>query len=67
MNIGKNIKKYRENKGLTQTELAEQLGISQPLIARYENDTKMPTALTIAALANVLNCTTDQIYGREQV
>ncbi len=64
MNIGKNIKKYRERKGLTQIELAEQLGISQPLIARYENDTKLPTSLMVIALADALNCTTDQIYGR---
>lgn len=36
MDFGKKLKKLREDSGLTQTELAEKLGVSLKTISRYE-------------------------------
>ena len=37
--IGKNIKKYRKEKGFTQRKLAEKLLLSESFIAKLESDT----------------------------
>lgn len=36
-NIGKNIKELRKNKGLTQADLAEILGVNKSAVQRYES------------------------------
>ena len=38
MEIGKKIKTMRKQKGLTQKELAQKLGVSQQMINQYENN-----------------------------
>lgn len=37
--VGKNIKKYRKQKGITQKELAEQCSYSENFIGNLENNT----------------------------
>ena len=59
--IGKNIKKYRKKKGLTQRELSKQLGVTQPTITQYENGVRKPDIVTLKKLAAILGCTTDQL------
>lgn len=61
MTIGENIKRMREDKGLSQKELAEGAGVSRPGIAQYERNTKIPNLLTSKALAKVLGCTVDEL------
>ena len=34
--LGENIRSLREHKGMTQKELAKELGISRPLLVNYE-------------------------------
>lgn len=43
MNIGKKLKKLRNNHHLTQKEVAKELGITQQLLGMYENNKRMPT------------------------
>lgn len=61
MSIGKNVKKYREEKGLNQTELAERVHVSQAMIARIEMDTKPPSVAILKNIADVLGCTMDNL------
>lgn len=44
----------RERRGLTQQELSEISGLSQPMLARYENG-QIPTVPTLQRLAAALN------------
>lgn len=53
---GANIKKFRKQSGLSQAQLADVLGVSQPYIAQIERGTKpvpLPLAKEIASVLNV--------------
>ncbi len=63
MNIGKNVTKYREAKGLNQQELADRVHVTQATIARLEKDTKIPSFEIMAQIANVLECSLDDLQG----
>lgn len=64
MNIGKNVAKYREAKGLNQQELADLVHVSQATIARLEKDTKIPSFEVITQIADELECTLDDLRGQ---
>lgn len=61
MNIGGKIKKYREERGLTQEELAECAGVSQAMIHYYEKGLKMPNVVALVAIAKRLNVKVDEL------
>ena len=42
MTIGERIKKARKNKGWSQSELGQVLGVSQQMIAQFENSKRRP-------------------------
>jgi len=53
--LGKNIKMYRKEKGLTQDWLAQEIGgIYQNVISRYETGVRFPHARALIELASVL-------------
>lgn len=54
MSVGKKIKKIRENKGLTQSELANKCGILYQTIGKYERDVLNPKIETIKKIAKAL-------------
>ena len=54
--IGKNIKKYRKLKGITQRELAERLLLSESFIAKLESVTYQSISVdTLKQIADVLD------------
>lgn len=53
--IGNKVKEYRENKNLTQSELAEKSGLRQPQISRLEAGVHSPSFKTLQKLANALD------------
>lgn len=61
MVIGINIKKYRKELGLTQTELAEKIGAMQQHVYRWEHNIIIPSLETIKKLAQVLQVSTDNL------
>lgn len=61
--IGTRIAQFRKDKGLTQKELAEGLGVSQPVVSDYENDVIRLPADVVVAIAKLLSVTTDEILG----
>ncbi|MDP4152862.1 MAG: helix-turn-helix transcriptional regulator [Bacillota bacterium] len=56
MSFSKNLKKFRENCGLTQEELAEKLNVSRPLITRFELGIKKPSLDLLEQIAGALDC-----------
>lgn len=61
MAIGENIKKARENKGLTREQAAELCGISPSTWTKYERGEAQPTASPIRTMAKGLQVSTDEL------
>lgn len=58
------LKKRREELGLSQTDLAGKVYLSQQLISAYELGVRTPGMETLSALADALDCSTDYLLGR---
>jgi transcriptional regulator with XRE-family HTH domain len=52
--VGRNVKRLREAKGLTQEQFAEASGFSQQYISSLENGRRNPTIITIYELSVAL-------------
>jgi transcriptional regulator with XRE-family HTH domain len=52
--VGRNVKRLREKKGLTQEQLAEISGFSQQYISSLEQGRRNPTVITLYELAFAL-------------
>lgn len=61
----KRLSDERKNAKLTQTEMAERLGIKQPSYIRYENGTSEPSLETLAKIADILEVSVDFLLGRQ--
>lgn len=61
--IGPFLLQYRTRNGMTQTELAKKLSISQNAVSQYESGARMPTVKRLAAIATALGCTVDEIMA----
>lgn len=55
------IKAWREHLGMTQAELAEKSGMSQPALARLEKSDANPRTATLKKLAKALKITPEQL------
>ena len=64
MEIGKMILKKRQAAGMTQEQLAAQVPSSRTIIAQYELGLKTPSVSIVARLADVFDCTVDELIGR---
>ena len=62
MNI--RIEKFRKEKGLTQGALAMQLGVKQGAVAMWETGKALPRADKLPKLAEILDCTVDELLKR---
>ena len=63
INIGDKIKRYRLRLGLTQEELAEQLGISSSFMGHLERGSRIASLETLVALCNTLKTSPQYLLG----
>ncbi len=63
--IGKQIKKYRITKGLTQEALGNLIGVTTQAVSKWERG-GTPDANLLPYLADALNVSIDALYGREE-
>ncbi len=63
--LGKRIAQIRKAQNLTQTQLAEQLGIAQQTMAHYEGGTLRISVATLLAAAEALNVSVDDFLYEE--
>lgn len=59
------IKKARLNIGLTQSEVAEKLGVAQAQYARWENGGRNPKDETVEKLAEIFGTSFEILKGRD--
>ncbi len=63
MTIGNNIKRLRINKGVTQEQLGEALGVSSQAVSKWENESALPDILTLPRLAEYFGISIDELMG----
>ena len=61
--FGKRLLKLRKGQGLTQVELGKIVGVSDRVIAYYENESSQPPGPIIVDLAQALKVTVDELLG----
>ena len=66
MEMVKNLKYLRNQKGISQQKLAIEIGISQQSINKYENHNIEPDINTLIALADYFETTVDYLIGRTE-
>ena len=59
--IGKNIKKYRTEKGIKQETLAEMANLTPNYIGMLERNDKTPSLTAMINIANALDITSDML------
>lgn len=65
--VGKQIARLRGDKGLTQTELGERVGVSFQAVSKWERGETLPDVSVLPDLADVLETTIDTLLrGAEQ-
>lgn len=60
--FGKNIAKFRELAGLSQSELGQRLNVSAQAVSRWEHG-GMPDAALVPKIAEALSCTPNDLYA----
>ena len=67
MSFAKRLKELREERGLTQAEFAERVGIGTSTITRYELGDREPPLPTAVKIADFFNVTLDYLSGKSDV
>lgn len=63
--LSNRLKELRKEKGYTQKELANLLGIAQTTIANYEQGTRIPDTEKLNKIADLFDVTLDYLLGRD--
>ena len=61
--IGENIRKYREESGMSQQQLADRIGKTRSAVSQYESGRTIPRMGVIQAIADTFNVNKSDIIG----
>ena len=61
--INERIKQLRQGKGMTQVDLANELGVSKQCVSNWENDYIQPSIEMLIKLAEYFKVSTDYLLG----
>ncbi|MBD5130565.1 MAG: helix-turn-helix transcriptional regulator [Ruminococcaceae bacterium] len=64
MEFGDILKRKREERRMTQADLAERIGTTQQNINSFETGYKIPPLRVVVAAADLFRCSTDEMIGR---
>ncbi|MCL2037391.1 helix-turn-helix transcriptional regulator [Candidatus Saccharibacteria bacterium] len=67
MQFSKNLRELRTRQNITQEQLAEKIGVSRQMIARYESAENFPEMDKAITIAKVLNCTLDDLVNSKDL
>jgi len=68
--VGDTVRMLRDERNLSQDQLAQKIGVSRSTVATYESGNRFPSLDSLIALARVFGVTTDYLLGvsaRKQV
>ena len=63
--IAKNIQKLRQEKGMTQLELAEKINYSDKSVSKWERGESLPDIVVLKAVADLFEVTLDYLVEEE--
>ena len=63
LNFGKILKELRQKSGLTQKQLAAQMGVTKSLISFYELQERVPSPSVLVKLSTIFHVSTDYLLG----
>lgn len=66
MEFSERLKNLRKDAGLTQVDVANKLGISQPAYASWERGIKKPTQENLVKLSKILYVSVDYLLGNTE-
>ena len=63
--IGTRIRKIREERGITQENIADEMGITQSSYGRLEKDDSRLTAIKLQRISEILNVSVSVLFGEK--
>ena len=63
LHVGKNIRRLRKDRSLTQEQLAEALGVTVGAVYKWENELSVPEIAKLVDLADMLEVSVDYLLG----
>ena len=64
--LGKRISEFRKKKGITQDQLAEEMGVSSQAVSKWENDISCPDIGLLPQLADFFGVSLDELMRGER-
>ncbi len=65
MKIGENIRALRLRRGLTQEQVAQQLGVTYQAVSKWENGTNTPDIALLPEIASLFGVTIDALFSQD--
>lgn len=65
--FAENLRKIRLNRSLTQSEIAEKIGVKKATVSSWEVGRTEPNLETIERLAEILHCNKSDLVGKDRI
>lgn len=65
--LGQRIARLRRNKGLTQEELGDKVGVSSQAVSKWETDSSVPDVMLLVKIANLFDISVDELLGNDRI
>ncbi len=62
MSIGENIARLRKEKGWTQAEFGEMLGVSNQAVSKWESEMSMPDVMSLPQISKMFGVSIESLY-----
>lgn len=66
-NVGERIRELRKQRGWTQAQLADKIGVTKSVISFYERQDRAPSPEVLIKFANLFDVSADYLLGIEKV
>ena len=64
-NIGKRISEWRQNKNMSQEEMANRIGVTPQAVSKWERGQSLPDVALLADICFVLGVSADYLLGTQ--
>lgn len=61
------MRTYRKRLGLTQKQVADELGVTAPTVTQWESGERKPNIIMLKKLSIILKCSTDELLAPIQL